>query len=123
MNPPESSGSSIALGGEPVKVTYKDKSTGLVHVRELEIDPGLIKFVTLLLNEKLLVEFICDKPDGWASTLKPASVLDIVEKAKELNFSLARRYMELRAETMERLEPFGLTKAPTRSTASVPEPG
>jgi hypothetical protein len=132
--PPTVSGAATVFGGEHVNVTYRQAFTlgdqvftpgqsEAVLVRELEVDPSLIKFVELLLNELALADFICDRPAGWSRTLRQKSVLEIVAKAKALNFEVARMWAEVRADSITTLKALGLTREPAEpSTSSAPKP-
>lgn len=115
------SSSATALGGDLVPVTYKDGSTGSVLVRELEIDPGLLTFMGLAIKEAECVEFACDRPAGWAATLKPTSLLDLHEKALALNFTNAERWAQNRLRVVQNLQAGGLLTVPP-STSSAPAP-
>jgi hypothetical protein len=85
----------IALGAESVPVQYLDGRTALAEVRILKLF-AMPAFFRALTDEARLAELVCDKPEGWAETLTPVSLMDVVEKAVSLNFSTAKRWAENR---------------------------
>ena len=85
----------VALGSVEIAARYLDGRTETVQVRILKII-AYPRFFSLLTDEPRLAELLCDKPTGWADTLLPDSLMDVVEKGTELNFSPARRWSERR---------------------------
>lgn len=87
----------IALGSVPLHVYYRDGRTETVQVQlhDLEEYPEYIKVIT---TSGALAEFAAKRPAGWAATLKPDSVNDLVEKSLELNFHSVRRWVGSRTK-------------------------
>lgn len=108
------SGSVAAFGGEHLAVTYRDGRTETVLVRELEIDPGLLKFGQLIDEVAALVEFVCAREAGWAATLSRLSLMEIYDKAIDLNFTVARLYLRSRVKLMQ-----GLKEMPSGSPSTI----
>jgi hypothetical protein len=94
----------IALGGVDLSVQFLTGETETVKVRLLTISE-YPRFYELLDNEARLAEFFCRKETGWADGLHPNSVMDLVEKGMELNFTPARRWAERRGEITEANRP------------------
>lgn len=80
--------------GEPLTVKNRTGEDEAVFVREMPMKeyPDYVRVVD---DEERAVEFLCDKPPGWADTLPPDSVGEIVEVGERLNQAvfpwLARR--------------------------------
>jgi hypothetical protein len=85
----------IALGHAPVAVEHVDgrKETAQVALLKIIAYP---KFFAEIADEYSLADFVCEQPNGWSKTLIPNSLMDVVEKAGELNFSAARRWVARR---------------------------
>jgi hypothetical protein len=93
------------LAGEPAEV----------FIRLLRQGEDYRTLIQLSDDHCALAEWITGHPAGWARTeVQPHSVTDIVEKAMDLNFSLARRWAELRA----RLSAATAGEAPPSSVAA-----
>jgi hypothetical protein len=89
----------IALGGEELLVEYLDGKREVVKVALLKA-VAYPAFFRVLADEERLAELVCQKPEGWAATLRPDSLMDIAEKGTALNFSPARRW-QLRREQLD----------------------
>lgn len=114
---PEIDPTIVALGGDDIPVKFRDGRTESVKVRILEIE-HFAHYVNISMQEHLCAEFVCAQPAGWGRTLSTESLLEINEKAYELNFPSARRWLDRRALIMERLAPMGAAHA-KRSSSSV----
>lgn len=97
----------VALGGEEITVLHQDGQEETVKVRLFKL-AEFPEYLRLLENEEALAEFACEKSAGWGASLDLDSLLDVVDKVQELNFSRARRWGERRAKTNEALLPIAL---------------
>jgi hypothetical protein len=95
----------IALGGEPLEVTLRDGSKSTVTIALLaNLEQDGPEFLRHVDDDLALAEFAAKQPAGWAATLHPASLLDVVERAMALNFPLVRRWAEHRTRKLALLE-------------------
>lgn len=97
----------IALGGGEMNIRLADGAEETVKVRLFKL-AEFPDYLRLLESEEALAEFACQKEPGWAATVDLDSVLDIVEKVHDLNFSRARRWGERRAKINEALLPIAV---------------
>lgn len=117
MNPTEVPASTIAMGGESLTVVHVDGRGESVLVRLLPVVKYHALFAVIT-DEARLAELVCDKPHAWADTLVPASLMDVVEKGTELNFSSARRWAERRAKLDEASLPLAESMAAVQARTS-----
>lgn len=103
-NTSTSSEQAVLSGGTPLTVSHTDGTTETVHVRLLKIRE-FPDYLRLTDQEEQLAEFLCQKPEGWGSSLSVDSLLDICDKGHELNFSNACRWGQRRANINEALLP------------------
>lgn len=94
----------IIHGGRDIPAAFLDGTQAPVFVRLVAV-AELAKFLSLIETETALAEFVCDKPEGWAATLTPESLLDVAEAATDLNFSTACRWAERRVKIGEAAMP------------------
>ncbi len=92
----------VALGGADLLVTFRDGRTETVKVRILEI-VHFPRYLAAVMQDLTCADLVCGQAPGWSEQLSTTSVLDINDKAYELNFTNARRYYERRASLMEKL--------------------
>lgn len=95
----------IAAGSVPVIVRQLDGTVLTVHVRLLKISE-LVQFLALIDDEESLAEFLVNAAPGWIAGVSPDSILDIVEKGMELNFTLAKRFADRRLAVSKMAAPF-----------------
>lgn len=121
------SGAATAFGGEQLTVEFRaaradlaDATGETVLVRELEIDPGLLKFGQLVDKPAELAEFVCDRPAGWGKSLKRESLLAVFDKAIDLNFTVARLYLQSRAKLLQEINKATASGSPSTTSASAP---
>jgi hypothetical protein len=109
----------VALGGESVPVQYLDGRTALAEVRILKL-VAMPVFFRVLSDEARLAELVCDKPEGWADTLTPGSLMTVIKKGTQLNFSTATQWAEHRlAIDQNAALLFGAQPPPTTPKSSV----
>lgn len=111
----------IAFGGVELNVAHLDGRCELVKVRLLPIALYPL-FFSVLNTELRLAELLCSQPEGWADSLHPEALMDIVEKGTDLNFTPARRWAERRTKLEEASAPLaermaGVAKAISASSA------
>jgi len=92
------------LGGRQVTVKNTAGVSSPVMVRALKI-AELPNYFSKLEREEELAAFVTGQDLEFIASLEPASVLDIVETAHELNFTTARRWAERRAKHIAELGP------------------
>ncbi len=97
----------IALGGEEIPIRLADGSEDTVKVRLFKL-AEFPEYLRRIEDEEALAEFACQKEAGWAVSVDLDSILDIAEKAHDLNFSRARRWGERRAKLNEALLPIAM---------------
>ena len=104
----------VLSGGIQVNINHMDGACETVTVRLLKIRefPDYLRLVD---QEERLVEFLCDKPEGWAETLTVDSLLDICEQGHGINFRNACRWGERRAQVNEALLPIAASGQKVRS--------
>lgn len=88
----------ILAGGATLPITLLDGKQSTAFVKLLRAGDDYRTFILLADDFDGLAEFITGSPAGWSQTVHPDSVMDLAEKAIELNFSLARRWAGLRAK-------------------------
>lgn len=114
----------LQRGAHVAVVAFDGKQT-TVLVRLLSL-AEFRDFILLIEDFSRLAEFVAGQPAGWADIIQPASVMDVVEKALDLNFSLARRWAALRAKLHAAVGSGSLPPAdpsPPSSSSSAPTPG
>jgi hypothetical protein len=82
-------------GGVEMEVAYQnngDKET--VKVRQIPISK-IQSLVMAIGNEADLIELYCDKPKGWADTLRLESAIAIAGKGQELNLPFYERWFRI----------------------------
>ncbi len=97
----------IINGGEEIEIFVFDGDTvktETVKVRLLKI-AEFESYLKKLETETALAEFLCDKPEGWGATLLPDSIMDILDKGQDLNFTTVRRYLQRRVNLTEDMAP------------------
>lgn len=70
-----------------------------------------------------LAEFVTGNQPGWADSILPTSVMDIVEKAMDLNFDAACRWARRQADLLaiaKGLKPDSRKPSPLLSSSSAP---
>lgn len=93
-----------ALGGSPVPVVFRDGRDDVALVQELSISK-LNLYVQLFEDPSKCIELFCDKPAGWADTLKPASALAVLSKGQDLNSSFLAETAALKTALREKAIP------------------
>ncbi len=121
-SPSSVSGSSASFGGEHLPVTYKDPATPpeTILVRELEVDPGLFTFGSLVDSPAPLADFVCDRPAGWGKTLSRLSLVQVYDKALGLNFTVAQLYLQSRIKLLQEIRTNQPAAAPATPSPSLP---
>lgn len=94
----------IAKGGIDLEVSTMSGETLTVTVTLLPIS-RYIDFLNCCESHQLLAELVCRQEPGWAEGLHPDALMDIYEKAMELNFTRALRFAQQRAGVQEKLLP------------------
>jgi hypothetical protein len=106
MDPEKIPAFTIAAGGVEVTVRFLDESKAPETVKVPLLKMSAYQaFFEKLEDETALCDFLCDKPAGWGATLQPESVMDVVEKGTDLNFTPARRWAERRANLNQQCMP------------------
>lgn len=96
---------SVALGAELRDVLFLDGSKGTASIRLLsEPDKDYPEFLRVVDDDQRLAEFVAKQEPGWAATLHPSSLLDVVERGMALNFPLVRRWAEFRTRKLALLQ-------------------
>lgn len=110
------------FGGVDLTVALQNGGTETVKVRQLTI-----RFYQKLLekidDEAAQLELYCDKPQGWADTLTPASFKEAIAKADEINADFFIPWVKRRLARQELAMPgFAekLSKAVVTSAVSSP---
>lgn len=94
----------VIAGGAELLVRRIDGGEETVRVRQLPLRL-LPAYGDAVQDENKLAELVCDRPEGWAETLTPDSLLDVVEAADELNRGPFFRWAERRLRTNRGLAP------------------
>lgn len=91
MNPatPSNPPAVTLFGGEQITVRFRgpkgaEAVSEVVTVREVK-PSEMGKYLAAVHSMTGLVELVCDKPAGWGDILAPKSLLEVCDKAKELN--------------------------------------
>jgi hypothetical protein len=72
-------------GGVELEVAYQNNGEKeIVKVRQIPVSK-IGNFIMALANEAEAIELYCDKPKGWADTLKIESASAIADKGQEIN--------------------------------------
>jgi hypothetical protein len=107
---PSNNGLVLVTGGVELQVKFQDENlpSEIVKVRQLPIR-HMDKYLACFDDEAKAIELFCDKPEGWADSLTPASHNELIEKGQELNFPLFDGWYRRRMARAEMLSP-GLTE-------------
>jgi hypothetical protein len=106
------------IGGVEMEVAYQNNgSKETVKIRQIPI--SLIqKFVFAMGNEAEAIELYCDKPKGWADTLKMESASAIADKGQELNLPFFAAWFRRQMKWRESQQPGSTTTAESATSAS-----
>jgi len=85
----------VAIGHVEVPVALIKGGQELAKVAILKVD-FYSAFFRVINDEYALADLVCEQAPGWSKNLMPDSLMDVVEKAGELNFSPARRWVARR---------------------------
>jgi hypothetical protein len=94
----------IINGGENLQITKFGGAVETVKVKLLKVSQ-FEDYLKRADNEARLAELMCDKPEGWGDELIPDSLLDVVEKGQDLNFTAVFRWADRRATKNEEMMP------------------
>lgn len=94
----------IAKGGKSFVAIMEDGTKEEVLVRLLKIRQ-LPAYFEALEDEVKLISVVTGKDEAWAELLDFDSQLALVEVAKEVNFTRAKKWAERRAQVAEDLAP------------------
>lgn len=104
----------VINGGEEIQINLADGTKETVKIRLLKISE-FEKYLGVIDNEAKAAELLCDKPEGWADTLDIGSLLDIVDRGHEINFTNVYRWANRRADVNEAMLPLAQKGAAMRS--------
>ena len=91
-------------GGEEIEVSLLSGGTETVKVHLLKI-AQFEDYLRVVDNEPRAAELLCSQPEGWGDTLTIDSLLDIVDKGHDINFTSVYRWAERRAKVNEAILP------------------
>lgn len=91
-------------GGEELDVLLLDGNAEKVKVKLLKISQ-FEEYLRVVDKEAQAAELLCDKPEGWGETLAPASLMDVVERGHDINFTSVYRWANRRATMNETMLP------------------
>jgi hypothetical protein len=97
------------LGGIEVVVSLRGKdrkapsTTETVFLRQLSVEE-YPKLLAVQGEEPRIIELYCDKPEGWANGLTPASYKELVTQGDRINDDFFQ-YVERRLARQEKLMP------------------
>lgn len=114
----------IINGGEEIEIALLDGTVETVKVQLLKISQ-FEEYLRVVDKEARAAELLCSKPEGWSETLIPDSLLDIVEKGHDINFTTVYRWAERRANVNEAILPIakkGMAMAEALPTSAPTEP-
>lgn len=94
----------IINGGEEIDVQFLDGTAGTVKVELLKI-AQFEDYLRAVDKEARTAELLCGKPEGWGDTLTPDSLLDVVEKGHDINFTTVYRWAKRRTSVNEAIMP------------------
>ncbi len=97
---------STLLGGEELNVLTNDDKLEPVKVLVLPMR-SLLRFIELCVDGdgQALIELCIDKPEGYADRFTADAQDELLEKARELNFTHAERYLERLNSDSQKLAP------------------
>lgn len=95
---------SVLLGGVPMTAHFKDGTTEEVRVVEVDID-SMLTLLAVIKETRPRVDLYCGKPKGWSEKLTTKSLIELLEKGKELNDPLFDAWYRDRLQTTELLTP------------------
>lgn len=90
------------LGGTEIEVTFLDKTTERVRVRQLHV-ADYPAYQRALDNEADTCEVLCDRKPGWGRTLDFESVFKIVDEGERLNAGFFLRWLQRKVERNGRI--------------------
>jgi hypothetical protein len=102
----------VIRGGNEIAVVFADGHRENVLVRMIPIRQ-FPTYLDLQMDEPAMVEFLCERPAGWADTLSYEGVERIVALGDVLNADFFGRWLRRRLERNNRL----LGKAPSPDAA------
>jgi hypothetical protein len=113
----------IINGGEELQIFLTDGSKETVRVKLLKVKK-FEDYLRAIENEEATAELLCGKDPGWAENVTASSLLDIVEKGHDINFTTVCRWAERRANVNEAMLPLALRgqKLAAASPTSAPTP-
>jgi len=98
----------VALGEETFEVVHVDGRRELVGIRLLPI-AEFADYLAALETEETHAEFAAKRPPGWAATLRPDSLLELLDRSLRLNFPSVRRWAEYRTKVLALADALRLT--------------
>lgn len=114
----------ILNGGEEIEVTLLTGGKEAAKVQLLKI-AQFEDYLRVVDNEPRAAELLCGKEEGWGDTITPDSLLDIVEKGHDINFTSVYRWAQRRADLNDVLLPIakkGMAMAAALPTSAPTEP-
>ena len=94
----------IINGGENIEITLLTGEKETVKVKLLKISQ-FEEYLRSIDNESAAAELLCGKEAGWGETVAPSSLMDIVEKGHDINFTNVCRWVERKAAIGEAMLP------------------
>jgi hypothetical protein len=94
----------IIHGGIDMEVMLLTGETRLIKVKLLKISQ-FEAYLRAVDNEPRAAELLCEKEEGWGDTLTADSLLNIVEKGHDINFTSVFRWAQRRTNINEIMLP------------------
>ncbi len=94
----------VINGGENLEIQLLDGSKETVLVKLLKIKK-FEDYLRVIDKETAAAELLCGKEPGWGDTVTADSLLDIVEKGHDINFTSVCRWATRRANVNEAMLP------------------
>jgi len=91
-------------GGEEIEVTLLTGEKQKIKVLLLKI-AQFEDYLRVVDNEPRAAELLCAQPEGWGDELAFDSIMDVIEKGHDLNFTNVFRWADRRAKLNETMLP------------------
>jgi hypothetical protein len=92
------------LGGKKVSAAKKDGTAEDVFVRQIGIE-DCPAYLELQDDELSIIEFVAQKPAGWAKTLTPSCQEQLLEESERINADFFSRWVDRQKKRADKLMP------------------